>query len=253
MFTGLETYKADAGFAKSIKTVVAPVMGELQKHNVRPEQFIGNMMQSYMRLSDNNLPQADRLALGTHLLKSFGIELPATAAQAPAAGPAAAPGVEPTASEKALLAKIDQLESRLNGTETHVRTQQQAATDAHRATIADQVTKFAEDPANEYFDEVADDIALLMKASGGKLPLKEAYDKAVRTNPVTWAKESAKIAQSAVEQARKEDAERAAAAAAARKGRVRTSGHSGSGTAALTSMDDTMAATLAAIRKKEGS
>lgn len=251
MFSGLETYKADAGFAKTIKGIVAPIAPALQANNVRPEQFIGNMMNAHLALSGTQYNADQKRDLAVQMLKQYGIDLAPAASSA--AGPAAAPGSEPTPEVKGLLDKIAQLESRINGTETHVRTQQQAVADEHRNKLASEVKAFADDPANEYFDEVADDVVILIRGSGGKMPLKDAYERAVRANPVTWAKESAKLTQAAVEKARKDDAERAAAARNANKGRVRTSGHQGSGTAASTSMDDTMQATLAGIRKREGS
>lgn len=251
MFTGLEAYKADAGFAKAVKNVLTPVAAELVKHNVRPEQFLNNMIQSHMRLANPQVPTSERLALASHLLKTYGLDLP-TAAGAPATDASGQPGAQPSPEVLALRQQIAQLESRINGTETSVKQRNEAEAAAQLQKLQDEVTIFANDPANVYFDDVADDIALLIKGSGGKMSLKDAYERAVHANPVTRAKEMAKATAAAVEKANKEAAERAEAARRANKGRVRTSGQQGSGTAASGSMDDTMAATLANIRKRDG-
>ena len=99
-----------------------------------------------------------------------------------------------------------------------------------------------------------DDIAMLIagaRAQGIQMTLKDAYDRAVRSNPVTWAKEQARIAEDAATKARKEDADRAAAAARARQSRPRTSGHQAHSTVVAGSMDETMQKTLDNIRERE--
>jgi hypothetical protein len=130
------------------------------------------------------------------------------------------------------------LNASAEATRTEQLTQQKSAIDA-----------FAEDPANPYFYDVADEIALLIRSSGGAMTLKEAYDKAVHLNPVTRARETERITAAAVEKAQKEATERAAAAKRA-SNRVRTSGHQGGDTAASGSMEDTMQATLDSIRSR---
>ena len=58
------------------------------------------------------------------------------------------------------------------------------------AKVSKIVDDFAKDPAHPYFDELADEIALQIKA--GKT-LQDAYETAVYANPVTRAKELARI------------------------------------------------------------
>jgi hypothetical protein len=236
MFRGLEQYKQDAGFAKEVKGFLAPVSQALQQHGVAPQQFLGNLVNAHLALSSSQLSAEQKTQFATNLLAQYGIEL---TPKDPDAGGYVDPQV------KSLQDKIASLESRLTGAD------QKAANEAREKIQAD-LNAFADDPAHPYFDEVADDIAALIRGSGGKMTLQDAYDRAVWANPTTRAKETARAQAEAVEKAKKEDAERAAAARRATGGRVKTSGHQGGGTATTGSMEDTMAETLASIRKKDG-
>jgi len=180
-----------------------------------------------------------KLDFAKQLMATYGLELPASGT-APAG--AAAEFVDPQV--KALQTELAGLKSRLEGNDARV------AGEA-RAQLETSINTFAADPANPYFYEVADDVALLIRGSGGKMPLKEAYDKAVYANPVTRAKETARISAEAVAKAQKETREKADKARKATGANVNTGGHQGSGTAATGSLEDTMAATLKDIKSRQ--
>ncbi len=237
MFKGIEQYKGAAGFAREIQTLVRPVEADLIANKVSPQQFVGNLINAHRQLSSPQFTPVQKLAMAKQLLGTYGINLDASATTAD----------EPEYVDPQVLALREELhtiKSRLNGAD-------EQAANATRSKIAQDIEAFATNPANAHFDEVADDIALLIRGSGGTMPLQEAYDKAVYANPVTRAKETARIAAEAVTKAAKADKERADKAKAATRGNVVTSEHQANGTVAQGSMDDTMAATLAGIKKRQ--
>jgi hypothetical protein len=78
---------------------------------------------------------------------------------------------------------INQLQNAMRQTQQHTLTEVQSKTQR-------EVNEFATDPSHPYFDDVADEIAIQIKA--GK-SLQDAYDTAVYANPVTRTKEIARI------------------------------------------------------------
>ncbi len=238
MFKGLSDYKYDATVAKQLRQFLAPVQHELQARGVQPEVVLANLANAHVQLSNTAIPAEQKLQMATAWLKAYGIDL----------GKAAAPvadddGVYVDPQVKSLQGEIETLKSRLNGADTR------AAAEV-RNQLESQIVAFAKDPANAYFEEVSEDIALLIRGSGGTMPLKEAYDKAIFANPVTRAKEHARIQAETAVQAKKDQDERVAAAKRASGANVKTGGHRGSGTAPEGSMDDTMAATLKDIQSR---
>ena len=141
---------------------------------------------------------------------------------------------------KALQDKVDRLESGMTQRE------QQELTTA-KAKVADEVNTFASDKANQYFDEVADDILPFLNAG---LSLKEAYDKAVWANPVTRAKEQARIAQTTEKKLRENARLDALKGRKASSTNVNTRDTNRSPTESLGTMEDTMKNTLAEIRAR---
>lgn len=238
MFRGLEQYREGARFAGDVQKALSPVADALRQHNIPPQAFVQNMVNTHLTLADVNTPVEKRAELAMQLLKSYGIDI------APrATGDDGTPAyVDPEV--KALREELAAVKSKINGAETQAAARE-------RSERAAAITAFAEDPAHPYFDDVADDIALLIRGSGGTMSLQDAYERAVRANPVTFAKETARLQAEAVEKAQKEAAERVEAARKASGARVKTDGHQGSGTAASGSMESTMEETLAAIRSRE--
>lgn len=110
-----------------------------------------------------------------------------------------------------------------------------------------EIETFAADPANPHFEEVSNDMVTLLQGGVCKT-LPEAYEKAVWANPVTRAKEIARQQAEATRKAQETEAAKVAAARKATAANVRTSAKSGSATAPLGSIDDTLNETLAKIR-----
>ena len=77
------------------------------------------------------------------------------------------------------LKPVQEFISQINGVK-------QQRTEATNTEVQTEIQKFAEDPKNEFFDDVREDMADLMEVSsrrGRSMSLSEAYDKAVQMNP----------------------------------------------------------------------
>jgi len=121
----------------------------------------------------------------------------------------------------------------------------QAQFNETRQKVQSTVEQFASDPKNVYFDECADHIAKFIQ-QGDKL--EDAYEKAVWANPVTRAKELARIQTESLDKLKpklKEEAQRSRKAAGSN---VRSRDTGRTPTEPLGTMEDTMRETLAKIR-----
>lgn len=232
IFKGLETYKADATFARGIKHVLAPYEQIMQQSGVNPVQHISGLLQAHHILATGT-PQS-KLAFFQQLARDYRIDL-----GAPAADSDDAPYVDPTV--LALRQDLEAVQSRLARSDQE---RQAAIVDENRR----QVDSFAADPKNPYFNEVADDMVLLLNKGLAKT-LQQAYDEAVWRNPVVRAKEIARTTAAAAQPATPVVTQ-VAKAKAATAANVKTSAKSGSATTPLGSLDDTLKETLAKINAR---
>lgn len=227
IFKGLESYKADASIGKALKGVVQPYMQVFQSQGIDPMQQVSGLMRAHVALATGTPEQKQQFF--QHLAKEYGVDLDVEA-----------PYVDPQV--VGLQKQLSDLQSRLNG-----REQQEA--DKARTALQAEIDTFASDPAHQYFDEVANDIAGLLR-SGAAKDLKDAYDKAIWANPITRAKEQARLTADAETKAKAEAAERVKQARKATGANVKSSAKAASGTAPLGSIDDTLSAALANIKSR---
>lgn len=226
MFKGIEAYKTDANFGKSLKGVLDPYMPVLRQYNIDPAQQIAGLMQTHHTLALGTPEQ--KTALFQKLAQQYGVQLGGEA-----------PYVDPQVA--ALQQELRGLQSRLQG-----REQQEA--NVQREKLQSELNAFAADPAHPYFDEVANDIAAQLRA--GAKDLAEAYERAVWANPVTRAKEQSRLTAEQTAKAQREAEERAAAARKATSANVKSKAKAASGTAPLGSIDDTLNAAFADIKSR---
>lgn len=234
IFQGLETYKVDAGYGKSVKAVVAPYEAILKANNMDPVQTIGGLMNSHYLLATGTPQQ--KAELFQRIAKDYNVDLAQFAPQ-PAGD---APYIDPTVA--ALQKQLQTVQSQLD-----VTAQTQLA--QRRAEVTKAVDAFATDTKNVYWAEVANDMAALL-AKGTAGTMQEAYDKAVWLNPVTRAKEIARTTAEANAKAAAETAAKLAKVKAATAANVRTKARTGSAATPLGSLDDTLEASLADIRSR---
>lgn len=227
IFRGIEGYKQDAAIGKEIKTVVAPYMDYFQRFGVDPGQHIGTLLGMHQLLLNGSPQQKQELLQG--LVQQFGIQL--SQQNAP-------DFIDP---------ELDNMRREL----ATLRSQQEAilrqGQQAQAQEVMQKVEQFATDPSKPYFSELINDITQLIN---GKVcrTLEEAYDRAVWLNPVTRVKEQTRLQQEALSRQQQDQATRAAEAARANSVNVQTSGRTGSETAPVGTMDDTLEETLQRIK-----
>lgn len=232
IFKGIEAYKADAGFGKSLKGVLAPYMPTLQQYNIDPVAQVQQLMNAHYTLALGTPQQ--KAQLFQQLARDYQIDL------GQLVPPDEAPYIDPA---------VKDLQSQLQAVKSQLSSAEQARFTEVKQTLEKQINTFAQDPANIHFNEVANDMAVLLEKGVCKT-LPEAYERAVWMNPAVRAKE---VTRQQAETAKKAQEEAAAKAAAARKAtgaNVRTSAKSGSAAAPLGSIDDTLAEALAAIKAR---
>jgi hypothetical protein len=235
IFKGIESYKVDATFGKSMKSVVQPYEAIMQANGMEPVSTIQGMLRGHHTLATGTPEQ--KAAIFKQMAKDYRIDLSSLAA--PASEP---PYIDPAVAS--LQTELRAVQSQLS--EANQRRQAEA-----RASVSAELDKFAGDPKNVHFNEVANDIAnLLQRGVAGSL--QEAYEKAVWLNPATRAKEAARNTAEAAAKAQGEAAARAAAARKATAANVTTRARSGSATTPTGSLDDTLNEAFAAIKSRQG-
>lgn len=224
-YKGLDQYKQYAGTGKQLQQTLAPYLQTLQQYNIDPFQQISSLMRAHHTLALGSA-QEKRAMLET-LNRDYNLGL--DFGQAPYVDPAV----------EALQKQVQDLQSHTQRTQDQQRAERQAQ--AQR-----EIEAFAADPKNAYFDECADEIAILIRQG---MPLADAYSKAVWMNPTTRAKEVARLQSeqsAATEKAAREAAEKAKQASGTR----RPAQKPGSPTAPKGSLDETLSATLAEIKNR---
>lgn len=233
MFKGIETYKADATEGKAFKDVFQPYESILQQAGINKVELVRNFAQAHHTLSLGRPEEKE--AMFIHLAKSYGIDLAQIGGKI-----AEAPFIDPAV--KDLQSHLQRVESQ---TLELANARRQEALQAKQA----EVNAFFDDPKNEYAKDVVDDIAALVRADP-KLTLAQAYEKAIWMNPTVRQKQLDAQTQRKIEETRLANLEKANAAKKAAGANVTTRSKTGSPTAPLGSMEDTMKATLAEIQSR---
>lgn len=227
IFKGLETYKADAGVGRQVQQLLAPYRPMLQQAGIDPIQQVGDLMRAHVALATGTPEQKQQFF--AKLAQDYGVALDGET-----------PYVDPQVA--GLQKQLSDLQSRLMGRE---RQEQMAA----QQTLQREIDTFASDPKHPHFNEVANDIAGLLR-SGTAKDLADAYEKAVWANPVTRAKEQARLTTEATSKKATETAAKAEAAKRAVGANVRSRAKAASAAAPQGSIDDTLSAALTAIRSR---
>lgn len=230
IFTGLETYKTDASFGKSVQGALAPYMPTLQQYGIDPVKQVAGLMQAHQTLALGTPEQ--KQALFTKLAADYGVDLASLSAEPAFIDPAV----------QALQKDLQTVRSQLSATEAAQR--QTAIAEQTRA-----VETFAADPKNVYFKEVANDMVTLLE-KGVATNLQDAYERAIWASPAVRQREIDRLSAERAAAAKKEADEKLAKARAATSANVQTSAKSRSAAAPTGSMDDTLTATLAEIQSR---
>ncbi len=168
MLDGLDQYKNDATMARQFKEILTPYAPMLQSMGLKEADAVKTLLNAQYQLTHGT--EAERRSAYEKIGRSLGLT-PAQAATMEG-GP-----------EKALQERLDRIESALTA-------DRQRALQAAQAEAASKVEKFAADPAHPYANELWDDILPFVRSG---MDLEAAYERAVWANPVTRAKEQARI------------------------------------------------------------
>lgn len=172
MLDGLDQYKADATYGKTIKDVITPYKRVIDEAGLTEPQAMQYLMNAHVKLTYGSREQ--RLAAYQELGRSIGI------ADAAPADPNAPKPNQEVLEVKEKLSRIEQEHNARKAVEI------KAAQDKSRS----EVDAFASDPAHPYFDEVAEDVAIYIKSG---MNLQDSYERAVWANPVTRLKEQTRL------------------------------------------------------------
>lgn len=221
MAAGISMYKEAAGQGAAFNQILEPFAESMQQAGVNPFQEVSSLLQTREVLLRGAPEQ--KLELLYEIADTFGVDISQER-----------PYVDPAA--KRLQMENSELKSELTAA------QQKQADDA-RTQIQAEITKFAENSENEFFDEVSGEMAVLMRGDEN-LSLKDAYDKAVWANPATRQKLIERQAASAEEKRKKDEQEAVERAKAASKVNVKSRPRKAGGAATDLSLDDAVEASM---------
>lgn len=230
MLEGLDQYKQAAQYGNALQQVLQPYHPILQQKGLDAPRAVADLMQAYVQLTQGT-PES-RWQAYQKIRENFGLQDPTAQPNGQSIDP-----------------QIQSLKQQFETMQQAVTAQQQASLQEARAKADQAVTAFAEDPTHHYFNDVAEDMTALLK-SNASLSLQEAYDKAVWANPVTRAKEIARV-QTEHEATLKENARLQALPKKKAQG-VNVNGRETQRTSTepLGTMDDTLRETFKAIKSR---
>lgn len=136
--------------------------------NLDPVQLLQGVMDQHLRLAQGT-PEQKR-AVAAQMLKSYGLDFPTEEQPAPANN-----------------AELEALKQRLGQVEGMWEAAQRAAQQNSYKKSLDEVNTFSADPKNSFYDEVSEDMFVLLK-KGAANTLPEAYELACLRNPTIRAK-----------------------------------------------------------------
>lgn len=222
MLDGIEQYKQGHAYAAEIQRTLEPYRGMMEQFGVNETQAIQNLFGWNQQLTSGNLEQRQQafIRLGNDL------------------------GLIPQEGKAQVDPRTQELQQRLDRIERQEQQRQQQIYQQNYSKVVSEVEQFSKE--NEHFEEVADDVLALLKTG---MDLQTAYEKAVWANPITRAKEQAKLVESETKKLTEKKQAEAKAALKAKSGNVRSVNSTRQSSSVPTgSWEDTMAATLKAMR-----
>lgn len=203
MLDGLEQYKEHAGFGKQMRDAVTPYAAMIQAQGVDAAGAVKALLGAHYKLSVS--PPTQKAQYFAQLAQQYGIDI----------------GSMHQGQEEQQQADpvVRQLQDQLHELQQHIQGQTQSALQSEQKRIASEVNAFASDAAHPYFDDVADDMIPFLNAG---VSLQDAYEKAVWANPMTRAKEQARVLQDQQAESKRKAQEAAEAAKKATSTNIRS-------------------------------
>jgi hypothetical protein len=227
MLDGLDQYKGDAAYGKTLREVIAPFDPILKQFRLEPQQAVQSLMNAHVRLTQG--PLESRKAAYDELGRNLGL-------------------AEPTSNGQPVDPQIQSMQQEIQSVKQSLTAREQADYHAAQERVSQEVNAFASDTkAHPYFDEVADDIVGLIKAG---YSLADAYDKAVWANPVTREKELGRVKTEEAAKLKENARLDALKAKTAASSNVKSRESKRTPTEPLGTMEDTIKAELASMKSK---
>lgn len=236
MLKGFEQIKSESDLARSFQQTIKPYLPAMQFYNIDPLKMTNQLLATQQVLAFGTLDQ--KLNIVRKLVKDYQIPLDQL-------GDTSAPQIDP-----ALQSVVAPLQAEIGQLRSTLTAEQQRQQNERRQANEREVAEFTK--THPYFDELSDLIAQLLESKVATT-LADAYDKAMWQHPGVRAKELARQDKERSDAAAKKAEEDAARARAATGANVSTSAKPQVSTTApaVGSMDDTLHAALAAIKKRE--
>jgi hypothetical protein len=175
---GVSTYRQEAEHAKTLRTAIEPYMGELQRKNVKPEEYISALARADQMLT--HAPYEQKVQMFNQLAQSYGINLGGQ--------------VQPQ----------DHLAHQLYTVNQEVATIKQRYEQEEQSRLYSEIEKVRSNAEKfPHFDEVREDMAQLLE-NGIAKDLETAYTKAIRLNEDVWQKEQERLVKTATGQREKQ-------------------------------------------------
>jgi len=172
MLDGLDQYKQGATIGKQFQDVLTPYQQTLHAQGLDGPRAVQTLLSAHARLTTG--PMESRIQAYKELGQNLKLNV----------------NPEPAVEEPPLDPRVQELNGKVSLLEQTIQQQQQAAYQDTFTKVQKEVEAFASDPAHPYFDECHDHIVTLIKSGA---TLQDAYDQAVWANPVTRAKELARV------------------------------------------------------------
>jgi hypothetical protein len=175
---GVSTYRQEAEHAKTLRSAIEPYMGDLQRKNVKPEEYISALARADQMLT--HAPYEQKVQMFNQLAQSYGINLGGQ--------------VQPQ----------DQLAHQLYTVNQEVATIKQRYEQEEQSRLYSEIEKVRSNAEKfPHFDEVREDMAQLLE-NGIAKDLETAYTKAIRLNEDVWQKEQERLVKTATGQREKQ-------------------------------------------------
>lgn len=232
--TGVSTYRGEAESARTIKTALEPFLPNMQRYNVKPEDWIKTVGQVHETLLGGSPQQKLQTILG--LARDYQVDLAPIRGQQASAEGEQQPGGQLNPEVAWLRDQVQQLSGQVN---SFTQAQQKAQQDAllqQQTAVQTEIQQFSADTAKyPHFEALRETMAGLLQ-SGLAQDLSSAYDKAIRMNDDLWQAQQAQQTTQA-EAERKRAAANVAASARQKVASVKSATPSSAAATASTAKD----------------
>lgn len=186
-------------FAATFEKVCAPYQAYIAQEGSNPLQAVQNMFQTAHIL--NSAPPGRKAAEVARMILHFGVDVPMLD-QAITAMVKNQP--LPGSPQDSIMTAIDQRLKPVTDFMSQMTSQQSSAQNTVRSAVEQEWQKFAEDPKNEFANDVREDMADIFDAAtrrGVQMDLQTAYNRAILLHPsISKVVEQRKLAQTAAQQ-----------------------------------------------------